>query len=205
MGFYEKNILPHLINLLMTGETFSKQRKTVASGLSGKVLEIGFGTGLNLPFYPQAVTELHVLDPNEKGRSLAKERIASFKRPLHFVSLVDDKYQVDSESFDFVFSTWTMCTIPNLSTALNEIKRVLKPKGKLVFLEHGLSNEKAVAKWQHRLNPLQKAIGGGCHLNRPICSLIEQAGFAVSICDTFYMEGPKIAAYMYRGEAQPIP
>ncbi len=201
MGFYESKILPHLIELLMKSESFSKQRRQITKELKGKVLEVGFGTGLNLPHYPETVSELWLLDPSEKGKELAQKRIAKLNFPVQFVTLNKDRYEVEDRTFDCVFSTWTMCSIKNLHQALLEMKRILKKDGQIIFLEHGLSDEPGVAKWQNYLNPIQKIIGGGCHLNRPICEQIEAAGLTLKTCDTFYMDGPKFATFMYRGIA----
>lgn len=201
MGFYNDQILPRLVDWGMRGGEFKRLREKYLSGLRGTVLEVGFGSGHNLPYYPQAVDKLFAIDPATVGRRLGKDRIAKADMPIEFVDLCGEEYQLDNDSVDAVVSTWTLCTIPNVGKAMNEIERVLKHGGKLHFLEHGLSPEATVAAWQNRLNPFQKFIAGGCHLNRPIDDIVAAGGLTIESLENFYMKGPKVAAYMYCGIA----
>jgi len=173
----------------------------VASGLSGEVLEIGFGSGLNVPHYPSSVKRVRAIDPATVGRKLAAHRVAASPVPVEYIGLDASSLPLDSASIDHVLITWTMCTVPDVKRALEEIHRVLRPGGELHFVEHGLSPDPQVAKWQDRLTPFQRRWAGGCHLNRPIDRLIEQAGFTVSRMDNYYMKGPKPMGYMFEGLA----
>lgn len=201
MGFYEEKVLPWGIDLCMRGEDFSKFRKQYLVPARGDVLEVGFGTGLNLPHYPDTVDRLWALDPSKLGRKLARKRLAAAKFPVEFIDLEGERIPLNDGSVDTVVTTWTLCTIPNVAGALQEIKRVLKPGGRYVFLEHGLSPEENVARWQNRLNPIQKCLAGGCHLNRKIDALIEASGLKIETLETFEFPCPKIWGYMYAGVA----
>ena len=203
MGFYEDQILPRGIDWGMSGERFSTLRQQYLKDVAGKVLEVGFGSGLNFPHYPDAVTHLYALDPSQLGRRLADKRIRRAPFPVEFVELQGDQFILPDYSVDAVVSTWTLCTIPDPGAALKEIRRVLKPGGKYYFLEHGLSPDRRVARLQNLWNPIQKWCAGGCHVNREIDRLILNSGFKILDCKNFYMEGPKIATYMYGGIASP--
>lgn len=203
MGFYEEQILPRGINWVMSGKRFGTLRKQYLKDVGGKVLEVGFGSGLNLPFYTNRVTHLYALDPSELGRQLAKKRIRHVSFPLEFVHLKGDRFNLPDDSVDCVVSTWTLCTIPDPLAALKEIRRVLKPGGKFYFLEHGLSPDRGVARLQNLWNPIQKWWAGGCHVNRDIDRLVQDSGFKILGHKRFYMEGPKIFSYMYAGAASP--
>lgn len=204
MSWYADHVLPRGINLVMAGKEFRRLRARHLAGVAGRVLEIGFGSGLNLPHYPAAVTELLAVDPATVGRKLARKRLAACSFPVEFVGLTGESLPMDGGSVDAVVSTWTLCTIPDVESALAEIRRVLRPDGRFHFLEHGLSPDSGVARWQHRLNPIQERFAGGCQLNRPMTSLIESAGFRTEGLDNFYMKGPRPAAYMYAGVALSI-
>ena len=203
MGFYEEQILPLGINWTMCWPRFSKLRQQYLKDVGGKVLEVGFGSGLNLSHYTKRVTHLYALDPSQLGRRLAKKRIRKASFPVEFVELEGNRFGLPDRSVDAVVSTWTLCTIPDPIAALKEIKRVLKPEGNYYFLEHGLSPDRNVARLQNLWNPIQKFCAGGCHVNREIDSLIRQAGFRILGYKRFYMEGPKIFSYMYGGAASP--
>jgi len=203
MGFYEDQILPRGIDWVMSGERFSKLRRQFLEGVSGIVLEVGFGSGLNLPHYPDSVTHLYALDPSQLGRRLAAKRIQDAPFPVVFVELEGTRMVLPDHSVDAVVSTWTVCTIPDPCAALKEIQRVLRPEGKYYFLEHGLSPDHGVACLQNLWNPLQKWFAGGCHVNRPIDGLIMDSGLKIVDCTNFYMEGPKVFCYMYGGFASP--
>ena len=201
VGLYGDQILPRLTNQILSGKEFTKIRGRVAAGLTGEVLEVGFGSGLNVPHYPPEVNRVLAVDPATVGRRLAANRVAASPVPVEYVGLDGASLPVDSESIDHVLITWTMCTIPDVDGALGEIHRVLRPGGGMHFVEHGLSPDSKVAKWQDRLTPFQRRWAGGCHLKRPIDRLIEHAGFAVSRMDNFYMKGPRPMGYMFEGLA----
>ena len=203
MSFYEEHILPRGINWTMCWKRFSKLRQQYLAGVSGSVLEVGFGSGLNLPHYTPRVTHLYALDPSQLGRRLAGKRIRRAPFPVEFVELADTRIVLPDGSVDAVVSTWTLCTIPDPDAALKEIRRVLKPGGKYYFLEHGLSPDRGVARLQNLWNPIQKWCAGGCHVNRNIDRLILDSGFKILGHKRFYMEGPKILSYMYGGIASP--
>jgi ubiquinone/menaquinone biosynthesis C-methylase UbiE len=203
MGFYEEKILPLGINWTMCWPRFSELRKQYLKDAGGRVLEVGFGSGLNLPHYTSRVTHLYALDPSQLGRRLAKKRIRRASFPVEFVNLKNNQFDLPDKSVDSVVSTWTLCTIPDPMAALKEIKRVLKPEGNYYFLEHGLSPDQKVARMQHWWNPIQKWWAGGCHVNREIDSLIRDSGFRILGFKHFYMDGPKVLSYMYGGAASP--
>lgn len=199
MGFYRDEILPRAVNWVLGRAECLKLRRQITRGLSGQVLEVGFGSGLNLPYYPAEVLKIYAVDPSTVGRKLAAERLKACPILVEFSGLDGEDLALDSNSMDAVLSTWTLCTIPDGVRALKEMRRVLKPGGKLHFLEHGLSPETKVAKWQDRLNPVQKLVSGGCQLNLKIDDLLREAGFEIEAIDNFYMKGPKIGSYMYLG------
>ena len=207
MGFYEEQILPRGINWTMCWPRFGKLRQQCLKDVGGNVLEVGFGSGLNLPHYTSRVTQLYALDPSQVGRRLAKKRIRRASFPVEFVELEGTRMVLPDHSVDAVVSTWTLCTIPDPMAALKEIRRVLKPGGKYYFLEHGLSPDRGVARLQNFWNPVQKWCAGGCHVNRKIDHLIQEAGFKILGYKRFYMEGPRVLSYMYGGSAisQPVP
>jgi SAM-dependent methyltransferase len=201
VGFYDDQILPRLINRILVGREFTKIRGRVASGLTGEVLEVGFGSGLNVPHYPSDVDRVLAVDPAKVGRKLAAGRLATTSIPVEYIDLDGGSLPVDSGSVDHVLITWTMCTIPDINSGLGEIRRVLRPGGEMHFVEHGLSPDPKVAKWQDRLTPLHSRWAGGCHLNRPIDRLIEEAGFTVTCMDNYYTKGPRPMGYMFEGLA----
>lgn len=203
MGFYEEQILPRGINWTLCWPRFSKLRQQYLKDVGGKVLEVGFGTGLNLPHYTSRVTHLYALDPSQLGRRLAEKRIRRVSFPVEFVDLQDGRFILPDQSVDAVVSTWTLCTIPDPIFALQEICRVLRPGGKFYFLEHGLSPDRGIARLQNLWNPIQKWCAGGCHVNREIDRLILDSGFKILGYKRFYMKGPKILSYMYGGAASP--
>ena len=203
MGFYEEQILPRGINWTLCWPRFNKLRQQYLKDVGGKVLEVGFGTGLNLPHYTSRVTHLYALDPSQLGRRLAEKRIRRVSFPVEFVELEDTRMALPDQSVDAVVSTWTLCTIPDPIFALQEIRRVLRPGGKFYFLEHGLSPDRGIARLQNLWNPIQKWCAGGCHVNREIDRLILDSGFKILGYKRFYMKGPKILSYMYGGAASP--
>jgi ubiquinone/menaquinone biosynthesis C-methylase UbiE len=201
VGFYDDRILPRIIDVACGTKEMSKYRARATAGLAGDVLEVGFGSGLNLPHYPPEVTSVKAVDPATEGRKLAAGRIAEFGLPVEFVGLDGADLALDDASVDHVLITMTMCTIPDVGGALAEIRRVLRPGGQLHFLEHGRSPDPAVAKWQDRLTPLQKRVFGGCHLNRPVDRLVDESGLETARLENFQMKGPKAIGYMYEGVA----
>jgi ubiquinone/menaquinone biosynthesis C-methylase UbiE len=201
MGIYREQVLPRITNLVMGSSDHVPIRRRVCAGLSGEVVEIGFGSGLNVPHYPDSVTRVYAVEPAVLGRRLAAERLAKSRVPVEFIGLDGQALPVESESVDHVLSTWTMCTIPDISRALAEIRRVLRPSGSLHFVEHGLSPDARVARWQHRLTPLQRRIFGGCHLDRPIDELIAGSGLRVDTLETYYVPGTKVDGYTFEGRA----
>ena len=201
MGFYQDQVLPRFIDVAVGGRDFAGIRQRVAAGLSGEVLEVGFGSGLNVPHYPVAVTRVQAVDPATVGRKLAAKRVAASPVPVQYVGLDGQALPLDPASIDHVLVTWTLCTIPDAQLALGEIRRVLRPGGELHFVEHGRSPEPHVARWQDRLTPLQRRMFGGCHLNRPIDTLVAGAGFELRRTENYYMRGPKALGYMFEGIA----
>jgi ubiquinone/menaquinone biosynthesis C-methylase UbiE len=203
MGFYEDRILPHLVHLSMRQETFTGYRRRMAAAAEGRVLEVGVGSGLNLPFYCDGVTRIVGIDPSLRLLAMAGKSSVALPRPVHLVDASAEAIPHEDNSFDAVVTTWTLCTIPDVWRALAEMRRVLKRTGHLLFVEHGRSPDDHVRRWQDRLTPLWKRIGGGCHLNRPIRELLEQSGFRIEHLETGYMQGPKPMTYMYEGRARP--
>ena len=203
MSFYNDHILPHLINLAMRNRELTPYRERVVSRAEGRVLEIGIGSGLNLPFYGTRVEQIIGLEPAARLLEMAQDRSGRSKQPVTFVSGSAEAIPLDDHSIDTVVTTWTLCSIPDAVGALKERRRVLRPGGQLLFVEHGLAPEDTIQKWQNRLTPLWKRIGGGCHLNRPIRTLIESAGFNITSLDTGYVKGPKPMTFLYEGRASP--
>lgn len=202
MGLYSADIFPRLMDWIMGGTGFQRLRNEVLQSARGDVLEIGLGTGLNLPHYPVGVSQLRAVDPAPLLPNRVAERSARAPFPVEFSRTGAEHLPYDDHSFDYVVSTWTLCTIPDPVLALQEVRRVLKPTGRLLFLEHGRSDETTIATWQDRLNPIQNVIGCGCNLNRRIDQLISEAGLHILQLDRFAMEGvPRIMGELYRGIA----
>jgi ubiquinone/menaquinone biosynthesis C-methylase UbiE len=189
MGMYGDHVLPRIINVVGAMQAARPQRERVCSGLHGEVVEIGFGSGLNVPFYPSAVTRVAAIEPAAVGWKLARERVQASPVPVERAGLDGQRLPFADDSFDAALSTWTMCTIPDVEAALREVRRVLRPGGTLHFVEHGLAPDEDVRRWQHRLEPLQKRLFGGCHLTRRMRELIAGAGFEITELDVFYEEG----------------
>jgi len=204
VGFYLERVLPWITDVALSGKEFDRLRAKVCAGLSGEVLEVGFGSGRNVPHLPPDVARLRAVDPATAGRRLAAKRLAATSVPVEFVGLDGEALPLEDASVDHVLTTWTLCTIPDVDRALGEVRRVLRPGGALHFVEHGLSPDATVARWQKRLNPVQNLVFGGCHLNRPIDTLLERAGLVVSPLETFYARGPKPFAYLFEGVATKI-
>ena len=202
MGFYGDRVLPHVINVVMNTKQTRTIRERVCADLKGEVLEIGFGTGHNLPFLPADVTRLLAVEPSGRSVELARERIASSPIEVEVVGLDGQRLPVEDESVDAVLCTWSLCTIPDGIAAVREARRVLRPGGRFHFIEHGAAPDTKVRRWQDRLNPIQNRIGGGCNLNRDIAGIIEAGGLSITKLDRYYNAGePKAFGAMYEGIA----
>ena len=205
MGFYADQILPRAMDLLLRGDELKAIRARVAADLSGEVLEVGFGSGLNVAHYPPAVTRVLAVDPAQAGRKIAARRVAATSVPIEYVGLDGQSLPLPPGSVDHALTTWTLCTIPDVERALHEIRRVLRPSATLHFIEHGRSPDAKVARWQDRLTPIQRRLAGGCHLNRPIDTLIADSGLDLQRLDTYYLRGLKSFSYSYEGVATKTP
>jgi len=204
MGFYADHIFPRLMDWTLRGPVHQAEREKALESVRGEVLEVGFGTGLNLRHYPPGVTRLTALDVADLLPARTARRIKAAPFPVARVHLTAERLPFPDAGFDCAVSTWTLCSIPDALAALREVRRVLKPGGVFVFLEHGRSDNARVARWQDRFNPIQRRIGVGCNLNRPIDALIRDAGFAITRLDRYAIQGePRIMAEMYRGTASP--
>jgi ubiquinone/menaquinone biosynthesis C-methylase UbiE len=201
VGFYEARILPYIVDIALSGREFARLRARATAGLEGEVLEVGFGSGRNVPHYPPAVTRVQAVDPATVGRKLAVKRVAASPIPVEYVGLDGQTLPIESGSIDHVLTTWTLCTIPDVHRALVEIRRVLRPGGALHFLEHGRSPDPQVARWQDRITPINRRLAGGCHPNRPIDALLAGADLEVTRMENYYVRGPKPLGYMFEGAA----
>jgi ubiquinone/menaquinone biosynthesis C-methylase UbiE len=203
MGFYQEQILPWLVHLSMRQRRLAPYRSRVVSSATGRVLEVGIGSGLNLPFYGNAVAEIIGLEPSPKLLAMANAAAQKSQIPLRLIEGTAEAIPIEEQSIDAVVTTWTMCSIPEIQSALQEMHRVLRPDGHLLFVEHGRAPEPGVRWWQDHLTPAWKHLSGGCHLNRTIEELIESAGFRIERLDKAYMQGPKPMTFMYEGSARP--
>jgi len=204
MGLYADYIFPRLMDHVMRAPAFEEQRKRALAGVSGRVLEIGFGTGLNLPHYPSAVTWLTGIEPTRLLDDRVAERSRPLAMPVEVLRLRAEALPWEDQQFDCVVSTWTLCSIADPLRALSEVRRVLRSDGTFVFLEHGRSDDPKVARWQNILNPFQRLFACGCHLNRQVDRLIVENGFTIERLDRFVMESvSRPGADMYRGVARP--
>ena len=202
MGLYATQIFPRLMDWVMARPAFSQLREALLQLASGEVLEIGFGTGLNLRHYPATITRLSIVDPATLLPAKVARRMAAAPYPIQTTHVTAENLPFPDQQFETVVSTWTLCTIPDPALALHEVGRVLKPGGRFLFLEHGRSDDRTIAVWQDRLNPIQNVMGCGCHLNRQIDRLITQSGLTIAHLDRFSMQGvPRLVGEMYQGAA----
>ena len=205
MSFYDRHILPKVLNWSCSAKPVQRQRQKVVPLAEGRVLEVGIGSGLNLPYYDPAKIERVIgLDPAEEMLTYARRKSETAAFTVEYLALQGESIPLESQSVDTVLVTYTLCTIPDVIAALENMRRVLKQSGRLVFCEHGRAPDEAVRRWQGRLNPLWKRIGGGCNLDRDIPALIEAAGFRIDKLDTMYLPRvPRFAGFNYWGSARP--
>ena len=202
MGLYDRYVLPKLLDFAMRQKPIMMQRQKVVPQAHGRVLEIGIGSGLNLGFYDRArVAKLWGLDPSEELRRIARERARQMGMDVEFLGLPSEQIPLADASVDTVVTTYTLCTIPDVARALGELRRVLAPDGVMVFSEHGRAPDASVARWQDRLDGVWGRLAGGCHLNRAIADLIQNAGFRIDSLDTMYLPGPRPFTYTFWGRA----
>ena len=201
MGIYQRWILPRLLDLAMGNRMLDQYRQRTVETARGLVLEIGVGPGQNLRLYSSAVVRVVGLDPSPELLGIASKRASDVVVPVSLVRASAEQIPFINATFDAIVITWTLCSIPDPTAALTEMRRVLKPGGRLLFVEHGLSPESRIARWQHRLTPCWKQMTGGCHLNRKTDDLIRAAGFEIDAVETAYMTGPKPLTFMYQGSA----
>jgi SAM-dependent methyltransferase len=193
MGFYTERVLPRIVDSACAAASLGPLRRRVCAGAEGRVLEVGFGSGLNLPFYPARVTQVDAVEPSDVAWAIAERRRAAAAVPVRRSGRDAQSLPFPDDIFDSAVSTWTLCTVPRVDEALLEIRRVLKPGARLHFVEHGLAPDASVRRWQRRLEPIQKRIAGGCHLTRPVVDLLVATGFEPGELDAFYEDGtPKV-------------
>ena len=203
MSFYQKWMVPRLVDAVMRNRAATRYRSLIVPKACGTVLEIGVGSGLNLPFYGAGVEHLYGLDPSEELLAMARKNARAIAFPIDFLAHASEAIPLDDSSVDTVVMTWTLCSIAEPVKALKELRRVIKPGGALLFVEHGLAPERRVRAWQQRLNPLWSKLTGGCNLNRKMDQLISAAGFDLAELKTEYAEGPRPLTFMYSGRARP--
>jgi ubiquinone/menaquinone biosynthesis C-methylase UbiE len=201
MGFYREHVLPRLVDRACGTRELRRWRKQVTAGLSGTVVEIGFGSGLNMPAYPPDVHLVYAVEPALTARRLAEQRIAGSHVHVEHIALHGESIPLDDNSCDGALSTFTLCTIPDVEAALAEVRRVLRPGGRFHFLEHGLSPDPSVAAWQRRFEPVQKRLADGCHLTRDATELVRAAGFEIERVESRYATGPKPWTWLTEGAA----
>ncbi len=202
MGFYNEQVLPRFVNVMLGNKAFAKVRKEACAGLRGDVIELGFGSGLNLPHLPAEVTGVWTVDPSRVGLQLAAKRMAAAPVDVHLGGLDGERLDFPDDRFDSALSTMTLCTIPDVAAALRELRRVMKSGAIFHFAEHGHSPDRKVARTQDRFDGFQQKTAGGCHLNRPIDAMLTDAGFEIDTIRNSYLKGPKPWGYMYVGRAR---
>ena len=203
MSFYEDRVLPHLINLACSSKPTRKQREKIVPLAEGDVLEIGFGSGLNLPFYDsQKVRKIWGLEPSEGMRRKARPLVDASNADVEFIDLPGEEIPLQADSVDTVLVTYTLCSIPDANSALEGMRRVLKPGGRLLYCEHGIAPDENVRRWQRRLNPTWSKFSGGCNMNRDILGLIRESGFEITNDERMYIPGAKMLSYNFWGSAR---
>lgn len=201
MGLYKNYVLPRLIDVSMKNKATAERRSQIVPRASGRVLDVGIGSGLNLPFYGPHVTKLWGIDPSPELLEMARQRLKDVKFPGELLRGSAEEIPFPDASIDTVVLTWTLCTVPDPIRALREMRRVLRPDGQLIFAEHGLSPDPNVQRWQRRLNPLWRKISGGCNMDRKIDELLPAGGFSIAELNTSYFPGPRILTYTFQGLA----
>jgi SAM-dependent methyltransferase len=204
VGWWTDRVVPHLVDRSLSTRDVMELRAVACAGLEGRVLEIGFGSGLNVGLYPTAVTSVDAVEPSDVGWELSAGRRGSAGLPIARVGLDGQQLAAEDAAYDAVLSTFTLCTIPDVATALTEVRRVLRPGGAFRFLEHGRSPDESVARWQRRLDPVQRRVAGGCHLSRDIPALVTGAGLDVVSLQAAYLSGPRVGrpwTYVFTGHA----
>lgn len=204
MSFYQRHVPPRLLHMAMRQEALLPFRQRVISAADGRVLEIGIGSGLNLPLYGPSVRTVIGLEPSPELLRMARDRAATAPVPVELLEASAEAVPLELASIDTVVTTWTLCTIPDAYRALAELRRVLKPGGVLLFVEHGRAPEPGVALWQDRLDPLWRRAAGGCHLNRKIYNLISGCGFQIDTLANARLPGPRTHTFLYEGRARPV-
>ncbi len=203
MSFYARHILPPLLHLAMRQKVLLPFRRQTVAAASGRVLEIGIGSGINLPLYAPPVRVVIGLEPSAELRRMAARRAATAPLPVELVDGSAEALPLADASIDTVVTTWTLCSVGDAARALAELRRVLRPGGSLLFAEHGRAPEPSVARWQDRLDPLWGRCAGGCHLNRKMDDLIAAAGFRIDVLENARLPGPRMVGYLYQGRARP--
>ncbi|HLK09980.1 MAG TPA: methyltransferase domain-containing protein [Candidatus Binatia bacterium] len=203
MGFYREQIVPPLLDLVMRNAEAKRRRAVVVPRARGRVLEVGIGSGLNLPYYSRDVTALVGVEPSAKLVAMTRRKMGDLSFPVDLVQRSAEELPFDGGSFDTVVTTWVLCSIPEPLRALSEMRRVLAPGGQLLFVEHGLAPDAGVRAWQRRLNPVWRCISGGCNVDREIDDLFARAGFRIATLDRFYLKGARLLTATYEGTAVP--
>ena len=203
MGFYARFVLPRLIDLVMRDKEAARLRAAWIPRARGEVLELGVGSGLNFPFYSSEVQRVFAVDPSRELQKMARANAAALPLKVEFLEQsAEDAFDLDAESIDTVVTTWSLCSIPTVARALEQARRVLKPQGQLIFLEHGRAPDQAVVAWQNRITPIWRRIAGGCHLNRKIDEIVASSGFEITELTSGYLPGPRPMTYTYQGLAR---
>lgn len=204
MGFYSHFVVPRMIEFAARQKFVTPFRQRAAGAARGRILEVGIGSGLNLASYREGVEIVYGIDPSPELLAMARQRCARVNFPVRLLEASSEKLPFDDRSFDTIVMTFTLCSIPDPSIAVRELRRVLKPEGELLFAEHGRSPEPAIVQWQDRLTPLWRRLGGGCHLNRPMDELIRGGGFQIAGLKARYLDsGPRVFSFIYEGSARP--
>jgi ubiquinone/menaquinone biosynthesis C-methylase UbiE len=201
MSIWSRIILPRLIDMVMRNKADAAERARLVPLAAGRVLEIGIGSALNVPYYTSDVRYLIGVDPSRELWRIGRQRLDTREFPIRYVPASAERLPFPDHHFDTILTTWTLCSIPDVGAALAEMRRVLEPGGRLLFIEHGRSPDSSVRRWQDRVTPLWARIAGGCHLNRPIDTLLESAGFRAITLDRGYGDGPRLMSYLYKGVA----